>query len=240
MKILTLLIMVCSAFSGGGHPELREQTLIDRLDEAIQRRFAAPPQLLGMSRAVEPSSFGRHFQPAPGAVTDFRPETPEEQALMRDLQAANIRAGIYVFGAAILRAAPEARDFRALKGPGVITPGTVRPAWYPPQMSYPYAAGALAGWNEVYPIARQAMAKFAIGLKTHEASAGDWRVVARAIPASAPSCIGCHNNPLIGRSSSPIALNDAIGGVLYVYRTQSSRDPAPRAQARTVPEPLFP
>src|SRR5262249_17331665 len=127
MKPFTLLAMACAAFSGGGHPELREQALIERLDAAIQRRFAAPPELLGMSRAVGPGSLGRHFQPAPGAVTDFRLETLEEQALMRDMQSAGIRAGLYVFGAAITREAPEIRDFRALKGPGVITPGTVRP-----------------------------------------------------------------------------------------------------------------
>jgi hypothetical protein len=216
MKLLTLAALYCAALTGG-NPKLPSRP-IDRLDQAIQRRFAAPPQLFGMSRVVVPGSLGAHFQPVPGAATDFRPETPAEQELIRKLHDSSVHVGLYVFGAAISNSAPETRDFRALKGPAVITAGTVRPAWYPPFAHKASGPDALPDWNAIYPIARAAMRRFESGEKSFEASAGSWSVAARPVPASAQSCVGCHNNPAIGRSARAIALDDTIGGVLYLYR----------------------
>jgi hypothetical protein len=171
-----------------------------------------------LSRVAVPRSLGRHFQPTPTAATDFRPETPSEQSLLRELDAGAVNAGFYVFGAAITRSAPQLRDFRALKGPAVVTPGTVRPAWYPPLAPKASSPDALPDWDAVYPIARQAMTEFETGATNFQTSAGIWRVLARPVPASAPSCVGCHNNSVIGRADHAIALHDAIGGVLYLYK----------------------
>jgi hypothetical protein len=200
---LTILLALTWAFSGG-YPKTPNSKLIDRLDQKIQARFAAPPQELGMSRVAMPRSFGGHFLPIPGAATDFRADTPDEQSVIRELTAGSVSVGFYVFGAAIEHSAPELHDFRALKGPAVATAVTIR--------------SAIPDWKTVYPIAREAMKSFERGAGTLEASAGDWHMVARPVPASSASCIGCHNNPLIGRAGHPILMNNAIGGVLYLYR----------------------
>ena len=191
----------------GGYPKPDPQ-LIQRLDRAIQRRFASPPAVLGMSRVAIPSSMGRHFRPTPGAVTDFAPETADERTLLHDLETSSTRVGFYVFGAAITQSAPELLNYRALKGPAVVTPGTVRPAWYPPFAAKVSSPDALPDWAAVYPIARQAMTSFQRGDTMLESSAGPWRILARAVPASSAACMGCHR----------VAKDAAIGGVLYAYR----------------------
>jgi len=208
---LSTFLALALAFAGG-YPK-PDASLIHRLDQAVQRRFASPPAVLGMSRVAMPPSFGAHFQPAPGAATDFRPEAADERTLLRDLDASSMCVGFYVFGAAILRSAPEARDFRALKGPAVVTPDTVRPAWYPPFAPKISSPDALPDWTAVYPIAREAMATFARGGATLESSAGQWQVLARPVPASSAACVGCHR----------VAPNAAIGGVLYLYRVAVKR-----------------
>jgi hypothetical protein len=188
------------------------------LDEVIQHRFAAPPALLGMSRVASPASLGEHFRPSPGAVTDFRPESPAEESAIRSLGEASLQVGMYVFGAAIERADFQARDYRALKGPAVLTAGTLRPAWYPPLMSQASNPDALPDWNTAYPIAREAMKRFERGDRSFTASVGLWRMIARPVPASSETCVMCHNAQQFRRSARSIALHDAIGGVLYVFR----------------------
>ena len=227
MKYLTLFVLVfalaCAVLSGGG-PKLPDRDLIDRFDAVIQQRFATPPgpQALGMSRVAYPPSFGTHYQPQLSAPTDFRPESPQEAALVQELTSHSARAGFYVFGAAILRWDFQAQGYRALKGPAAITPGTVRPSWYPdmPKVLFTPPPDALPDWRAIHPIARQAMRSFAEGGKSLEAVLDGWTLLARPVPASAESCVGCHNNPAISRSPRPVALHDAIGGVLYAYRYQ--------------------
>src|SRR6185503_16452028 len=98
---------------------------IQLLDESVQRRFAAPlPDSLGMSRILLPSSFGRHFQPDPISERDFRPAGGIEENIVRELEREGLHVGLYLFGTAIAQAEPEIMNFRALKGPGIITRGT--------------------------------------------------------------------------------------------------------------------
>jgi hypothetical protein len=74
------------------------------------------------------------------------------------------------------------------------------------------------GWNTVYPFARDAMRAFERGEQSLHGSVGGWRVLARAVPASSAACVGCHNNPLIGRAAHPVAVGKTVGGTLYLYR----------------------
>lgn len=214
-------VLAAVVLAGGGAPQLPHRDLIDGLDAVIQKRFAAPePSSRGMSRVAEPRSFGTHYLPQWSTPTDFRPESLEEFRAIGDLESRSIRVGLYVFGAAILRWDRRQQDFRALKGPAAITPGTVRPSWYPslPEMRFTAPRDALPDWTAIHPIARAAMKRFAEGGKSFEAELDGWTLLARPVPASAESCVGCHNNPNISRSPRPIALHDAIGGVLYGYR----------------------
>src|SRR5262249_13819463 len=214
----------------GGVPKTAKDKLIDKLDQAMQIRFAAPPnRFLGMSRVATPPSYNGHFQPSRGALTDFRPETPAEFDLLRDLDSAKVKVGFFVFGAAIEKSAPEALDFRALKGPAVVTAVTNRPLWYPGYQSRllpevvmdPMRLGKteiMPDWKQAYPIARQAMYVFERGGKVQDSMLGEWHVVARPVLASSDTCVGCHNNAAIGRSSHLLAAGNALGGLLYVYR----------------------
>src|SRR5437867_1697136 len=73
MRPLALAALACIGLSAvSTYPS--DIRLIDRLDESMQRRFAAPlPDSLGMSRIMLPSSFGRHFQPRLISERDFQP-----------------------------------------------------------------------------------------------------------------------------------------------------------------------
>jgi len=232
---LTIVLALALAFTwafafAGGVPKTTKEKLIDRLDQFVQQRFAAPPDRnLGMSRVATPSSFNRHFQPTAGALTDFRPETTTEYELLRELDSAKVKVGFFVFGAAIEKSTPQALDFRALKGPAAVTAVTNRPMWYPGYGSRllpevvpdPLRLGkleVLPDWKQAYFVARQAMFTFERGGKVPDSMLAEWHTVARPVPASSVACVGCHNNAAIGRSSHLLATGNALGGVLYVYR----------------------
>jgi hypothetical protein len=217
MKLCTLFLFALALYPAGdaGHRP------IDKLDQLIQGRFGShtfTAKQRGMSRVVAPSSIGRHFEAAEGAVIDFYPESDAERALIQELQKEGLRVGLYAFGAAITHTDAKTMDFRALKGPGIATPGTIRPAWNPPFPAKPSPPEALPDWNTVYPIARSAMLRFEKGDTSMDSDASGWTISARSVRASSENCLACHNSAAIGRAGYPIRLNDAVGGVLYVYR----------------------
>src|SRR5215471_10046207 len=108
MKLTILLALAITgvfAFAGGV-PKTAKDKLIDKLDQAMQIRFANPPdRSLGFSRVATPPSYNQHFLPAPGALTDFYPESPFEGGLLHELDAAKVKVGFFVFGAAIEKSA---------------------------------------------------------------------------------------------------------------------------------------
>jgi hypothetical protein len=223
LRLATFLAAGIGAFGCitvfGGNPRAPDLRLINRLDEAVQHRFEVPmPASLGMSRVIRPSSFGGHFQPNMTLQRDFEPESPAEKEAIAALEQRQIQVGFYLFGATIADSEPAQLNFRALKGPGAMTRGTPRPAWYP-LLATPAAPkqDTLPDWNAIYPLAREAMKSFQGGGKGFETKLATWNIAARPMTASQERCVTCHSN----RAYKPlheVRLGEAIGGVLYAFR----------------------
>jgi hypothetical protein len=214
---LLLFAPVCFVLFAG-NPKLPDLPLINRLDELVQLRFkTALPGALGMSRVAMPVSMGQHFQPRRSNQRDFVPENDREREVVGKLEENGVYVGLYLFGTAIVKTAPQALDYRALKGPGIITRGSPRPAWYPDQLGMSAAAAdALPDWKSVYPLARRAMQSFQDGGAGFETRLESWCIAARPVLAEA-RCAMCHHT----RSSSSnraAQANEPIGGVLYAFR----------------------
>jgi hypothetical protein len=186
--------------------------LIDDLNECMTARFEAPaPNALGMSRIMGPRSFGTHYQPFVTRDRDFTPENARETKAMAALEDSKMQVGLYLFGKAVEDEQLEILNFRALKGPGAVTAGTPRPAWYPGVAELRMAsADALPDWKTVYPLARKAMKSFADGGKGFETTLDSWHIAARPLLAESERCVSCHQGK--------VTLHQPIGGVLYAYR----------------------
>jgi len=203
-----------------GNPAAMDLALINRLDEAVRRRFADPaPAALGMSRVAMPSSLGRHFQPDITRRTDFAPESDTERALIAEMERQNLQVGLYVFGRTAATVGPEKENFRALKGPAAITTGTPRPAFYPGILPSALKPDALPDWNAVYPLASRAMKSFLDGGHGFETTLDSWNLAVRPVMASAERCLACHN-PQPAGGAAAIRLGQPIGGLIYAYRNR--------------------
>jgi hypothetical protein len=201
-----LLFVPAGLLLFAGNPKLPDLPLVDRLHEHLQLRFQNPlPDTLGMSRVAVPQSMGKHFQPRLTRATDFVPETAEERQTIAKLEANRVQLGLYVFGAEILKVAAGIQSFRALKGPAAITAGSPRPAWYPGAPKVAAFPDPLPDWNEIYPVARRAMASFHDGGTGFETRLGSWDIAARPVAAE-KRCALCHGS------------ETHIGGVLYAFR----------------------
>jgi hypothetical protein len=205
-----LLLLPAGLLLFAGNPKPADLPLIDRLNEHIQLRFQNPlPDTLGMSRVAVPRSMGTHFRPKLSSPTDFVPENAAERQTVAKLEANRVQLGLYVFGADILKAPAELRSFRALKGPAAITAGTPRPAWYPGTAKVPAFPDPLPDWNQIYPVARRAMAAFHDGSAGFETTFGNWDIAARPVAAE-KRCAVCHG------------AEPHLGGVLYAFRRPKS------------------
>jgi hypothetical protein len=172
----------------------------------LQKRFViAEPGVFGMSRMAGPSSMGEHFRPRRASITDFASENSDEAQAVAKLEANHVQVGIYLVGAAILRSQPSRLDYRALKGPATITAGTPRPAWYPGDFKASASPDPLPDWNQIYPVARRAMASFHDGGAGFETRLGSWDIAARPVTAE-KRCALCHGS------------ETHIGGLLYAFR----------------------
>ncbi len=194
-------------------PQERDAQLdwIGKLDGVVQQRFRTlVPGVFGMSRIAVPSSLGNHFQPRVTSQRDFEPENDAERAVIAKLEEEKMQVGLWVFGRAVTVAAPSALNFRALKGPGAITNGTPRPAWYPGLAvgGAAPAKDALPEWKAIYPVAQDAMRRFQAGGGGFETRVDSWAIAVRPVPASDQNCVVCHGGER----------GQAIGGVVYAFR----------------------
>jgi hypothetical protein len=140
-----------------------------------------------------------------------------EREVITQLEENGIHVGLYVFGTAVVTSSPEDLNYRALKGPGAVTRGTLRPAWYPGQpIVLPASADALPNWKAVYPLAKRAMQSFEDGGSGFETTLDGWNIAARPVVAEA-RCNVCHDR-LYAVSSPAAKGKKSIGGVLYAFR----------------------
>ena len=201
-----LLFLPAGLLLFAGNPKPPDLPLIDRLHEQIQLRFQNPlPDTLGMSRVAVPLSMGKHFRPNYQSPTDFVPENAVERQTVAKLAANRVQLGVYVVGAEILKVPAELRSYRALKGPAAITAGTPRPAWYPGSAKVTAFPDPLPDWQQIYPVARRAMAAFHDGSAGFETTLGNWDIAARPVAAE-KRCSVCHG------------AEPHLGGVLYAFR----------------------
>lgn len=194
-------------------------SIIDEFDHIIQARLVNPPirnesrPPLGMSRMVQPDSYGSHFSPILSNHSDFVPENVHEKDIVAQLENENLELGLFLFGEAVMDRPAIHRDFRALKGPAAITTGTRR--------------SGLPSWNAAYPLAMKAMKSFQDGGHGFETELDGWTIAARPAIATSERCVGCHNMQR-GLSKKPLHKGDVVGGVLYSYKTaKKATDEAP-------------
>jgi hypothetical protein len=203
-RLLPFLLAGLLLFAG--NPKPTDLPLIERLNQLLQNRFAnAEPGVFGMSRMALPSSMGEHFRPSRVSPTDFAPENPDEIQAIAKLESSHVQVGVYLVGAAILKSQPGVLNYRALKGPAAITAGTPRPAWYPGMSKVSASPDRLPDWNQIYPVARRAMASFHDGGTGFETRLGNWDIAARPVTAE-KRCAICHGS------------ETHIGGLLYAFR----------------------
>ena len=180
--------------------------------------IATGPEL-GFSRMTVPNSYGTHFQAISHYIRDFVPERENEKELLTQMEDQKMQLGMFLFGQAILDQPDTTMDYRALKGPAIITKGTRRP----PQMARlidPPAhpdPDALPTWLEAYPIGLRAMRSFADGGHGFETRIGDWTIAARPAIATNDRCLGCHNAANTN-SKKKLKLGEPVGGILYAYK----------------------
>ena len=219
--------------------------LADQFDKVVQARLQTPPEAaskpnppiylrspngdnnfvqvvpgpaLGMSRMAIPNSYGSHFHAISQNIRDFVPERENEKELLTQMEEQNMQLGIFLFGQAILDQPNTNMDYRALKGPAIITKGTRRPPQMarlidPPTHPDP---DALPTWLDAYPIGLRAMRSFADGGHGFETTLGNWTIAAKPALASGARCLGCHNANT--NSKKQLKLGDPVGGILYAYK----------------------
>ncbi len=211
--------IVCAARVDRQHP-------IDELHTTILHRFG-DFQTFGMSRLVTPVSLGMHFRPAFRATRDLVPETPEETRLIEALEHDRFQVVFYLAGTRILSDEQKSKNYRALKGPAILTAGTPRPNGAftlfvgPP----PAPAGELnIGWDAIYPVAQSAMRQFGRGVEAVTGHLDGWTISTRPVRAFKQQCIQCHPGSSVG---------DVLGAAIYVYRRHAGsaaiRNRAPTA-----------
>jgi hypothetical protein len=222
--ILALFVAACLLASPKPEPPFDPLRVIEEFHSLIQQRLSQPkPNALGMSRLMVRPSFGHHFRPLISDRRDFAPENADEQRVVDLLERQHVQLGLFLFGESVERQDPAEFGFRALNGPGIITEGTPRAAWYPfmsvsPERSEP---DALPDWNQVYSLAQRGMRSFRDGGRGFETTHGSWTIAVRPALATDQGCVSCHNNT----SPSPareFRVGDPLGGVLYAYRIKPS------------------
>lgn len=214
------------------------QTLVERLDRFVQRRFRTVDEMFGMSRIAT----GSH---------NFWKLTidPETDALAKDFQRAHVLAdvrtvslmrGAYSWGTPVkpmytgvtrVGVTVKFRDWAQVETGLRNSPGTyhdireVGEGRYHQALSWPIQVAA--NWRDGrdspdFPELKPGIQESIEALRTkpsHSFRAGQWQVIARPIKASMTKCLSCHSDA----KGHMAKLNDTLGLVLYVTRSGSPR-----------------
>jgi hypothetical protein len=189
------------------------ETVIDALDECIQKRFSkADDGMFGMARVPTGAEHVRSFLPA----------TLEESEVVSELERGGWQVGFYLAGRQVLGLKPE---HKLPYGGGY--PGFGGPILISPQMRQdrPIEQIGLPDLGDLWERAQKAMLSFD-SKDQYDFSFGKWSMAARPIRAG-ESCLRCHNNVKYGHgdavprshapSPTPVKVGDALGAAIYAY-----------------------
>jgi hypothetical protein len=186
----------------GGFSNGCSDSVIDALDECIQKRFSKVDTIFGFSRVSTIVTKGHKRL--------FQAETEMERAVIADLERSGAPVVFYLCGDDPHYGPknPEGiQSFDSLFGPVVITP--MASNWEPPE--------GVAVWKE----AKNALRSFK-GKDQYEFTVEKWAVAARPIRAR-ESCLECHRHQTsIRLSDNPesyrrLKAGDVLGIAMYAY-----------------------
>jgi hypothetical protein len=218
---------VIAASSASDDPPIPDSTL-DDLDRCVQHRFVAPGRGFGFSRmAVTAHNIHR-----------FVPRDDSEAAVVGRLQAEGTQVVMYLASRQRPRLGPQGSDHTippVVQGPVLVYPAppseltNLGPGGPKGSSTVPHDQRSSVWDNMPVEASVRAEAIDSLRMLTQRGSKsfqiGTWKFVARPVPASASSCLNCHNRrPNRGVPSTeeptdePFRLGDPIGAVLYGYR----------------------
>ena len=178
-----------------------DAALVDKLDRALQLRFLKTPAF-GMARiTIGPP-------PNPHLRERFVPTTEEELRVVKDLEAAGWKVGVYLMG----RRAYERLKGKDAKG------GKQLYVEYRLNRPLPVTGNTkqkeLANEKRLRGEVAQAFYKFKEA-ETHTFASGKWSYVARPVRAN-DSCLKCHTDFFVTKKT---------GKTTYTYRPRLAGDP---------------
>lgn len=209
------------------------ETVIDALDECVQKRFGKVDLLFGFDRMEPPS---RH-------INYFLAETENEREAISELEKGGWQVAFYLVGRRILGPKPDLTkpDWRYLgekasiiNGPLALTSPAAFDGWER-DAAKDYRMGPIATISsinfdkkkmidqfelpeplKIWDDARKAMLEFE-KKDQYEFSFGKWSVAARPIRAQ-ESCLKCHSvNVTTDPSATPPKVGDPLGVAMYAY-----------------------
>jgi hypothetical protein len=198
------------------------ETVIDALDECMQKRFNKFDMRLGLSRIVTIKLPFDHFVA----------ETPSERETISELEKGGWQVAFYLVGRRILGTRLDtlpgipisAHDSRDINGPIAITPSTIFDERDHGTGQIVANSSVISNWRktlkqldlpeltEIWDDARKAMLVFE-KRDQYDFSYRKWSIAARPIRAK-EACLKCHTGeaPL-----APPKVGDALGVAMYAY-----------------------
>jgi hypothetical protein len=198
------------------------ETVIDALDECIQKRFSKFDMRLGAARILTIKLPFDHFVA----------ETPGEREAITELEKGGWQVAFYLIGRRILGTRPDtlpgipvsAHDSRDINGPIAITPSTIFDERDHGTGQVVATSSVISNWRktlqqlelpelrEIWDDARKAMLVFE-KRDQYDFSFRKWSIAARPIRAK-EACLKCHTGEV------PLAapkVGDALGVAMYAY-----------------------
>lgn len=194
----------------GGVSALPDAALIDDFDRAVQKRFLKTPGF-GMARINIGPPPQPHLHP-----DRFVPTSDEEFRVVKDLQEAGWKVGVYLFGRHAYER-PKGEDAASekvlyveykLNRPVPVTTNTKSSELPAPRRLRGEVAEALYRFQET---------------NSHTFASGKWTYVARPVRAS-ESCLKCHTDMFVTKKTGkntytyrPRLAGDPIGALVYAF-----------------------
>lgn len=193
---------------------LPDLQLVDRFDDAIQKRFLTMPSF-GMGRLVPV----RPVHPPSSHISQFSPVNDVERNSVADLEKAGWKVGLYLFGreSRLKDEKAAASGFRVTYhlNPALAITGNVK------KNQLPKAKKLLEEVKTAF-IAFQNPA--VAPLSDRRFTIGEWSYVARPVRASSESCLQCHSDYVITEQTAQGSykfrkrtIGDANGVLVYAF-----------------------